>query len=43
VHVLYPESSRESVMPFIEKELLDFCEGGKVIHDVAGAGPVKIS
>jgi diphosphomevalonate decarboxylase len=43
VHVLYPESSGEIVMQFIEKELLDFCEGGKVIHDVAGAGPVKIS
>lgn len=39
VHILYPDSVREAVGSFIEKELKDYCQGGKIIYDQVGAGP----
>ncbi|HLO60247.1 MAG TPA: hypothetical protein VK179_15965 [Bacteroidales bacterium] len=42
VHVLYPDSTKAGVITFIEKELTGYCENGKVIHDLAGNGPLKI-
>ena len=42
VHVLYPASSREKVVPFIADALLPFCEDGQQISDQVGAGPVRL-
>lgn len=33
VHVLYPEASTARVRKFIDEELLQYCQGEKVIHD----------
>lgn len=38
VHVLYPESEKDTIYPFIESELLRFCENGKHIQDRTGSG-----
>jgi diphosphomevalonate decarboxylase len=39
VHLLYPASSREEVLHFINDELLQFCEGRQWIDDSIGKGP----
>ena len=41
VHVLYPESEKETVQQFIESQLSLFCENGQFIHDQAGLGAFK--
>jgi diphosphomevalonate decarboxylase len=33
VHVLYPQSSEDQLKQLIETELIQFCQGEKVIHD----------
>ncbi|MFD0932448.1 diphosphomevalonate decarboxylase [Psychroflexus salinarum] len=33
VHLLYPEASSARVRKFIDEELIQFCQGEKVIHD----------
>jgi diphosphomevalonate decarboxylase len=38
VHVLYPESEKQTVRTFIDNELLFFCDQGKHIHDQTGLG-----
>lgn len=43
VHVLYPESEKESVLQFIENELAKFCQKNQYICDVTGLGAKKIS
>lgn len=41
VHILYPYRLISEVKPFIERQLADFCQGGHIIHDTIGIGPVK--
>ena len=43
VHLIYPGSSREAVLPFIREKLLPFCHNGQWIDDGMGAGPEEIS
>lgn len=38
VHVLYPQSEKESVQTFIKDELATFCKNGEYIHDACGVG-----
>jgi len=38
VHVLYPESEKETVQSFIKNELASFCKNGEYIHDACGLG-----
>jgi diphosphomevalonate decarboxylase len=42
VHFLYPESEAKFVKPFIQNELLPFCQNQQWIDDKIGAGPIKI-
>jgi diphosphomevalonate decarboxylase len=42
VHLLYPQSARDIVQSWISAELQKYCAGGRVIHDHAGSGPVRI-
>jgi diphosphomevalonate decarboxylase len=39
IHLLYPESSREAILPLIENELSPLCEKGYWIDDKVGKGP----
>ncbi len=38
VHVLYPESEKETVQTFIKEELFVYCKNGEYIHDQVGMG-----
>ncbi|MFT4780952.1 MAG: diphosphomevalonate decarboxylase [Psychroserpens sp.] len=38
VHVLYPENEKETVMEFIKKELITYCQNGHYISDQIGFG-----
>ena len=38
VHVLYPENEKESILEFIEKELVSHCQNGHYICDQIGLG-----
>ena len=42
VHLIYYEDQRESVLPFIRQNLIQFCENGQWIDDKIGTGPVQI-
>lgn len=42
VHMLYPETEKESVLHFIKKELSQFCKNGEFIVDGVGLGASKI-
>lgn len=42
VHLLYPENIRSKVIPFIQSELSEFCENGRIIWDQTGKGPAPI-
>ncbi len=42
VHVLYPENEKEKVYPFIQQELLKFCQNGHHICDRIGFGAKKM-
>lgn len=42
VHVLYPQSEEKEVKTFIENDLRQYCEDGKIIHDRMGDGPERI-
>ena len=42
VHVLYPESEKDSVLKFIENELAEFCQKKQYICDNVGLGAQKI-
>ncbi|MGI9527649.1 MAG: diphosphomevalonate/mevalonate 3,5-bisphosphate decarboxylase family protein [Weeksellaceae bacterium] len=33
IHLLYPTKAEKSILPFIESELLVFCQNGKAIYD----------
>ncbi|WP_222981833.1 diphosphomevalonate/mevalonate 3,5-bisphosphate decarboxylase family protein [Flagellimonas meishanensis] len=43
VHVLYPESTRQKVIQFIQDELVAHCENGQYICDRIGMGAKKIT
>ncbi len=42
VHVLYPESEKETVLQFIKNELLLFCKNGEFIADEVGLGAEQV-
>lgn len=42
IHLLYPETSREAILPLIENELSPLCEKGYWIDDKVGKGPEMI-
>jgi len=42
VHVLYPETEKDTVLNFIKKELSQFCKNGEFIEDEVGMGAEKI-
>jgi diphosphomevalonate decarboxylase len=42
VHVLYPENVGESVLQFIQAELVGYCQNGNYICDAIGTGAIKI-
>lgn len=41
IHLLYPEDVIHEVRPFIEEELLPFCEENQWLQDWVGDGPVE--
>lgn len=42
VHLLYPESEKDSVAAFIKSELATFCKNGEYINDQVGLGAVRL-
>jgi diphosphomevalonate decarboxylase len=42
IHLLYPENIKTSVIPFIQSELSEHCENGRIIWDQIGKGPTAI-
>ncbi len=42
IHLLYPENIKNKVIPFIQEELSEHCENGKIIWDKVGKGPSAI-
>jgi diphosphomevalonate decarboxylase len=42
IHMLYSKADEKAVKDFINKELIQFCESGKVIYDGIGKGPVLV-
>lgn len=42
IHLLYPKSEKEKIIPFIKSELTSFLEKGKYILDKRGKGPQKL-
>jgi len=42
VHVLYPETEKETVSAFIEANLKPFCKNGEYIHDQTGNGAIPL-
>ncbi len=41
VHLIYPARLISEIKPFIEGQLVGFCQQGNIIHDMIGTGPVK--
>jgi diphosphomevalonate decarboxylase len=42
LHLLYPDSIVKEVKSFIQSDLIQLCQGGKVIEDTVGMGAVRI-
>jgi diphosphomevalonate decarboxylase len=42
LHILYPEDIVHEIRPFIENELVQYCEDEMWIPDWVGNGPVQI-
>jgi diphosphomevalonate decarboxylase len=42
IHLLYPENIKSKVIPFIQTELSEHCENGRIIWDQIGKGPTVI-
>jgi len=42
IHLMFPKSEKEKLMPFIDSELVQFLEKGKYLVDEKGEGPQKI-
>jgi diphosphomevalonate decarboxylase len=43
VHVLYPENVSETVLQFIQAELVGYCQNGNYICDQIGEGAINLS
>jgi diphosphomevalonate decarboxylase len=42
IHLLYPQNIKNKVIPFIQSELSEHCEDGRIIWDQVGNGPSVI-
>lgn len=42
IHLLYPESISKKMTTFIEDELKQYCQDGRIIYDQVGAGPINL-
>jgi diphosphomevalonate decarboxylase len=42
VHLLYPETEKETVLNFVQTELTPFCKDGEFILDHVGPGAIKL-
>ncbi|MGL4384799.1 MAG: diphosphomevalonate decarboxylase, partial [Flavobacterium sp.] len=42
VHVLYPENVKESVLQFIQSELVGYCQNGQYLCDQIGFGAATL-
>ncbi len=42
IHLIYPETVKSNVLPFIEQELTPYCEGKRWIDDRMGDGPNRL-
>jgi len=42
VHVIYPIHAKVEVREFINTELMQYCENGKILHDFTGSGPARV-
>ena len=42
LHLLYPDNISEKIKPFIESELVPFCENQKWLQDSVGKGPIEL-
>jgi len=42
LHLLYPDNVRSTVQNFIQSELVEYCQNGKVIQDQVGDGPTQL-
>ena len=42
IHMIYPAIYKDKIHEFIQSELVQFCEGGRVIHDFIGDGPKQL-
>lgn len=42
IHLLYPDDVRTQVQTFIQEELRQHCEDGRIIEDYIGTGPARI-
>ncbi len=43
VHLLYPASEKKNIKDFITRELMEYCEEGRVLWDEMGNGPIQIA
>lgn len=43
IHLLYPDSCKNDIEGFIERDLLSLCEDGNIIKDQVGSGPIEIN
>lgn len=41
VHLIYDRTHRHQVMDFIDRDLVQYCKNGQVIHDNMGKGPLR--
>lgn len=41
IHLLYPHEVSEEINTFIEEELIELCDNGRIIRDRVGPGPQK--
>ena len=42
IHLLYPHNSRKEISKFIQEELIQYCDNGRIINDHEGKGPVAL-
>lgn len=42
IHLLYPPTERDKVLPFINNDLIQYCENKKWIDDETGSGPKRM-
>jgi diphosphomevalonate decarboxylase len=42
IHVLFDSKYESSILKFVEQELKDYLQPGRIIRDKMGKGPVRI-